>query len=246
MFRDGFAAAQSFHPELGYLCPSPGLRRRVRHFAKLLLVAAALVGGAALALSSALFAPPAGEATRVEPAVVAQVPLSQAAIADAEAVPATTPPRQVAPATVAPPTATAGGEAGLAHAQAACDDLSASFLSSQCRSGRKSRAARSAPAPSRRLATVPLGRTDAPQPAEPNKSASKPAPIAAVAPAELAPADKPAKKTVKTAHKNVPVRDNAGVDTAVAAPAPSPTLGLFGFFRNLPGLPNGPFATFLQ
>jgi hypothetical protein len=250
MFGDEHAVAsvgQSFHPEFGYLCPAAGLRRRVRQVAKLVLVAITVVGGAAFGLSSALLAPPAGKAARVAPAV-AQVPTGQKAGAPAAgtaaagvatqaiaapAVPTTVEAKTFASETVEPAvapstqrTATVSGEAALAHAQAACDDLSLSFLSSQCRPGRKSHSAHS-PATSR-LATVPLGRVDVPPAAEP------------------APAEKPAKKPAKTAQGHAPIRDNARADAAVAVSASPPASGLFGFLRDLPRLADGPFGQFLR
>jgi hypothetical protein len=256
MFGDEHAVApvgQSFHPEFGYLCPAAGLRRRVRQVAKLVLVAITVVGGAAFGLSSALWAPPAGKAARVAPAV-AQAPTGQKAGASAAgtaaagvatqaiaapAVPTILEIKTFASMTVEPAvapstqrTATVSGEAALAHAQAACDDLSLSFLSSQCRPGRKSHSAHS-PATGR-LATVPLGRVDAPPAADPHKAA------------EPAPAEKPAKKPAKTAQGHAPIRDNARADTAVAVSASPPASGLFGFLRDLPRLADGPFGQFLR
>jgi hypothetical protein len=221
--------AQSFHPELGYLCPAAGLRRRARRLAKLALVAVLVAGGSALGLSSALVAPPAEEAGRVKLEAATVV----SAIAGEQAAPESAMPAALAVHLAR--TAVPQGEAALAHAQA-CNDLSASFLSLQCRSGRKARAATAA---SHRVASVPLGRVDAPAEVEGDKPARGPL-EATAARAEVAPADKPAKKPVKAAQKPMPLHDNA--EPPVAAPAPAPLLRLFGLFRDLTHLPN-PFAT---
>jgi hypothetical protein len=236
MFRDAHASpmAQSFHPELGYLCPAAGLRRRARRLAKLALVAVVVAGGSALGLSSALVAPPAEEAAGVKLEAAVLVPPSWEPMAGEQAAP-----ERAMPAALAaelPRTAVPQGEAALAHARA-CNDLSASFLSLQCRSGRKARAATAA---THRVASVPLGRVDAAAEVEGGKPARGPLDAATAAHAEVAPADKPAKKPVKAAQKPMPIHDNA--ETPVAAPAPAPLLRLFGLFRDLTHLPN-PFAT---
>ena len=230
MFRGAHAStpfARSFHPELGYLCPAAGLRRRVRRLAKLALLAVVVAGGSAVGLSSALVAPPAEEA--------AQVKLEAATVVSPIAGEQAAPERAMPAALAAELPRTAAPQAALAHAQA-CNDLSASFLSPQCRSGRKARAATAA---SHRVASVPLGRVDAPAEAADDKPARRPL-EASAAHAEVTPADKPAKKPVKAAQKPMPVHDNA--ETSVAASAPSPLLRLFGLLRDLPHLPN-PFAT---
>jgi len=198
----------------------------VRRLAKLVLLAVVVAGGSALGLSSALVAPPAEEAARVK--LEAAVVVSP--IAGEQAAPQ--PAMQAALAADMPRTAAPQGEAALAHAQA-CNDLSASFLSPQCRSGRRARMAQAA---SRRLASVTLGRVDAGAEVEGDKPARQQASEATAA----ARADKPAKKPVKAAQRPMPVRDNA--ETPVAASAPSPLLRLFGLLRDLPHLPN-PFAS---
>jgi hypothetical protein len=232
MFRDAQASplAQSFHPELGYLCPAAGLRRRVRRLAKLVLVAVVVAGGSALGLSSALVAPPAEEAARVKLEAATVV----SPIAGEQAAPE--PAMSAALAADMPRTAAPQGEAPLAHAQA-CNDPSASFLSLQRRSGRRARAAHAA---SRRVASVPLGRVHALAEVEGDKPARVLLEAATAAQAEAAPADKPAKKPIKAAQKPTPIRDNA--ETPIAASEPSPLLPLFRLFRDLPHLPN-PFAT---
>ena len=226
MFRDAHASqfAESFHPELGYLCPAAGLRRRVRRLAKLALVAAVVTGGSALGLSSALVAPPAEEAARVKleaATVVSPIAGEQAAPESA---------MSAALAADMPRTAAPQGEGPLAHAQG-CNDLSASFLSLRCRSPRKARAAMAA---SRRVASVSLGRVEAPTEVERDKPARGPL-EATAAHAEVTPADKPAKKPVKPAQKPTPIHDNA--EAPVAAPAPAPLLRLFGLFRDLTHVP---------
>ncbi|HEY6256581.1 MAG TPA: hypothetical protein VIY51_12385, partial [Xanthobacteraceae bacterium] len=173
--------ARNFHPEFGLLCPSAALRRRVRRVAKLVLAGTAVAAGAALALSSVLVAP--GEMARQEPAAatVAQVPPTQGASPTAQAMPTTVAP-PIAPSL--PRAATAAGPAALAHAQASCDDPSVSFLSPQCQSGKKSHATHSARGGSR-VATVPLGRAEAPPAAEPNKATAPGSTPAAVAAASI-------------------------------------------------------------
>lgn len=243
MFRNSRATApfeQGFHPEFGYFSPSAALRRRVRVVAKLALVGAAVVVAAALALSSALFPPPVREALREEPvAMQASAPRPPDAIAPGQAVALPAPAASVPSAQAA----VASDPAMAAHAQAACEDLSASFLSPQCRSGRKSRLTRSAHAASRRVATGPLGQVDAPLAGVPQYD---PGGAPAVANTSAAPPEKPAaatKKPAKTAHKRPPVPEIAAGDPTVAPPPPRPAFDLFGLFRVLPRLPDPPFST---
>ena len=225
MFRDAQASpfAQGFHPELGYLCPGAGLRRRVRRLAKRVLVAVVVAGGSALGLS-ALVAPPAEEAAgvKLEAATVVS-PIAGEQAAPEPAMPA-------ASAADMPRMAAPQGDTALEDAQA-CNDLSASFLSLRCRSPRKARAAMAA---SRRVASVSLGRVEAPTEVERDKPARGPL-EATAAHAEVTPADKPAKKPVKPAQKPTPIHDNA--EAPVAAPAPAPLLRLFGLFRDLTHVP---------
>ena len=232
MFRDAQASpfAQGFHPELGYLCPAAGLRRRVRRLAKRVLVAVVVAGGSALGLSSALVAPPAEEAAgvKLEAATVVS-PIAGEQAAPEPAMPA-------ASAADMPRMAAPQGDTALEDAQA-CNDLSASFLSLPCRSGRRARAPQAA---SRRVARVPLGRMNTSAEVEGDKPARGLLEAATAARAEAATADKPGKKPIKAAQKPMPIRDNA--ETPVAASEPSPLLRLFRLFRDLPHLPN-PFAT---
>jgi hypothetical protein len=43
--------AQSFHPEFGYLCPSPHMRRKVRSVVTTIAAVMSIAGGTALALA---------------------------------------------------------------------------------------------------------------------------------------------------------------------------------------------------
>jgi hypothetical protein len=153
---------------------------------------------------------------------------------------------------------------GRLHAQTSCDDLSGSFLAPQCQFGKAgklhmTRSARSAA--NHRIATIPIGRADATlqvdqqkaeqQTEQPRAAASRSALAAPAAPAVVTtneaptvlPPEKPAapaKKPVKTAHKQTPSRDNAGADAMAAAP--SPGFGLFGLFHEPPHTGNGVWA----
>jgi hypothetical protein len=127
-----------------------------------------------------------------------------------------------------------------ARPQAGCDDLSGSFLAPQCQFGKTGRphmthlahAARMARTASSRVAPVPIGREPTAEAEPQGAAAPRPSPTtetAAAAPIE-APAEPPpiapAKKPVKTEHKQTPGRDA----NAVAA-APSPGFGFFGLFH---------------
>ena len=156
MFTQGVDAksssAQNFHPEFGYFCPTPLMRRKFRSAVITVVAGMAIVAGAALALSPQL-APPSDAARQpaspqVEAAVsLAAVPLAATSL-DATPVAADrlaglaqeiVPTPRVSPAPALRQLAAAG-------ARSDCDDLSNSFLAPRCQVGKagKSRAARTA------------------------------------------------------------------------------------------------------
>jgi hypothetical protein len=258
----GFSAAQNFHPEFGYLCPSARLRRKVRGAVIALAAGTVIAASMALALLPQLAPQSPGDRGRQESARSATVlpPIDQAADLKAtgvaeEGLPAATIARAVATE-----------RAAASRAQAACDDLSGSFLAPQCQLGKagKSRATHTAHAPhdaGNRVATVAIGRADAaPQEAAPREAgpleggphkpaASRPTLAAETAvamvttneaPAAAMPLPKPAapaRKPVKTEHKQAPDTPAAGVPAA-----PSSGFDLFALFRQPPRTGNGIFA----
>jgi hypothetical protein len=241
-------SAQNFHPEFGYLCPSAQMRRRVRRAALTVLAGMAVAAGTALALVPQLVPQPAGDYPREQSAlsVAAALPSIDQAADEAKAK-AKAP--EGKPAATAP-SATVTERSVSARAQTSCDDLSGYFLAPKCRFGkagkaRMMRSARSARAARHQVATIPIGRAEAPLQVEqqrveqPRATGSGPAPAAETAPAAVAtntdpavpPLEKPAsaKKPVKTAHKQAPRRDVASADTMASARAPE--FGLFGPFH---------------
>jgi hypothetical protein len=228
-------SAQNFHPEFGYFCPTPRMRRNFRSAVITILAGLAIAVGAALALSPQLA--PQSEAARqfatpqVDPAMaVAAAPLAAAPlnVADRpaglaqETVPATAMP--AAPAT----RQLAAGGAGIS-----CDDLANSFLAPRCQLGKagKSRLAHTARAAGARAAALSTGAADAgPQPT--TAAAAEPAVMANEATAaQPAEPSVPAKKPVKTAHKPMPSREVATAEAAPPAPAPATGSGLFGLLH---------------
>ena len=107
MFTQGVHAesssAQSFHPEFGYLCPTPRMRRKFRSAVITTVAGMAIAAGAALALSPQLA--PQSEAARV---------VTKPQIAPPSATSLAAAPPAVAPlsATPVPP---AAGSVGLAQ-----------------------------------------------------------------------------------------------------------------------------------
>jgi hypothetical protein len=214
------SSAQNFHPELGYFCPTPRMRRNFRSAVITVAAGMAIVAGATLALSPQLA--PQGEAapklamSPVEPLAVADPPAGLGQVS----VPATT-----------LPTTPATGELAAGRGRSVCDDLSGAFLAPRCQAGKagKSRMARTARAASARAAAISTGGADAgPQPI--TAAAAGPATAADEA-AVAQPAERPvpAKKPVKTANKPMPGRDVASAEAAPAVPAPSS--GLFGLLH---------------
>jgi hypothetical protein len=198
-----------FHPELGYLCPSASLLRKLRSGALTALAGLAIAASVALA-----FAPRAatdkGPRVAAVPVLSASVPVEAAAPAVAGA-PALPPNREVLPA--------------AARAQVDCDDFLVAFRAAHCRE--KARSARTAWAQARKLATVAIGRAEA-EP-DPPKAASDTAPAvgtttaAAAADAgtiEAAATDAAArtkpKQPARTVHKERRPREAARLDSANA------------------------------
>jgi hypothetical protein len=222
-----FSAPQSFHPEFGYLCPSAPLRRQVRRAFVTVVAAMAVAASAALAVSTALVpnGPDAGTRERTKAAATASPAVDMAAEA--------APPGSLAPAIAAPE------RIDPARAQASCDDLAISFLISQCQAAKPGRSpmtrvARAARAANHRAASVSSGRPDEPS-AQPQMAEAGTADAAVVAidqpPIPLRP-ERPAapiKKPAKIAHKRAPGPDNAGTETAAAAPKSG--FDFFGLFH---------------
>jgi hypothetical protein len=227
--------AQNFHPEFGYLCPSALMRRKVRRASMTMLAGMLIAVGTALALVPQLAPQPPGDGGSEELALSApaSLPADKPAGAADESVPA--PMARAAAMT---------DQRAPSRVQISCDDPSGAFLAPQCQLGRagKSHMTRAARAASNRAATLPLGRAEtSPQgPAAPR--ASWPSPAAETAPDAVAtneaptvlPPERPAapaKKPVKTAHKQAPSRgDIASADTPPAER--SPGFDLFGLFHD--------------
>lgn len=253
----GMASVQSFHPEFGYLCPSAGLKRKLRTVVKGALALALITLGATLAVS-ALVMPQRSQIVRTEAPAVAALPVDGPAKSPPAAALAIVDARAPASPVLAPT-----GSAALARAQANCDDLSASFLSAGCQPSRKSRFRR-ATQDARKVANAPIGHADAvPQTEPPQAAAARPARGPEVLPAAVAgtaaPAgdreasapEKPApRKPVKAAQKHAPGREAGPVETAVATPAPpaapTPFAKLLDFLRPATRYANGSGTTFWQ
>jgi hypothetical protein len=157
---------QDFHPEAGYLCPSPSLRRKLRTGAMMALVGLATAASVTLAFAPRPAADNGGPDEAAVPALSASVPVEIATAAPAVAAKPDFAPKRETPATAA-------------RAQVNCDDFLASFLAAQCRgvvgSTAKARSARTARARAHRLATVAIGRVE-PAPDLRGKAAAASAP----------------------------------------------------------------------
>jgi len=261
-------AAQNFHPEFGYLCPSAQMRRKVRSAALTVLAGMVIAAGTALALVSQLVQPPGDGAPEPSPLSVAAASPAAAALPLID---------QTADEGKLDDGRADGGRVGkdkpaaMAHASAvtdrpasgrasiSCDDLSGAFLAPQCKFGkagksRMTRSARAAHAASRQVAIIPIGRSEAPlqvepQGAEPQKAAlSRPAPAAESAPGAVAtnadPAMPAAEKPAASAKRPVKTahKQAPGRDVASAdtrVSTPSPGFGLFGAFHEPPHSGNG-------
>jgi hypothetical protein len=233
------ARTQSFHPEFGYLCPSPQMRRKVRSVVMTVAAGLSIAAGTALALMPQLAPPASGDGMRAasavsDTAISPTVPTILVNGADAGGADER-PPVATLHATGVPDRA-AGSRAG-----ASCDDPSGAFLAPQCQAGKtgKSHMMRAARAPAFRVATVPVGRADAgleaePQNAEAASSLATETAATAFAMNEAPPLPRArpaaaAKKPITTAQKQAPVRDTASAAPSVAAP--SPGFDLFALFH---------------
>jgi hypothetical protein len=220
--------AQNFHPEIGYLCPTDQMRRKMRSAAMAVLAGMVITAGMAFALMGQLLPHPPADGVGEESVLSAMAlpPSDKAARPAGESVPAT-----LARA------AAVTGQADPSRAEAACNDLSGSFLSPQCRLGktgksrksrmtrmtRMTRAARAARAAGYQVATVPIGHADeaGPKRAAASGAASAADTAAAAVATNEAPTvvqpekPAPAKRPVKTAHKQAPRRN---FDAPAAAP----------------------------
>ena len=196
--------APHFHPELGYLLPSPLLGRRLRKAGLAALVGSAIVASTALALMPRPAIEGIGDA---EPPIAAAPqsaptePLQPVAI---EVLPA-----MRAPRTQPPP-----------RAQDACDDLSTAFLATECRSGRVGKARLAHARAGHKLATVTIGRAiRQPEREEPASQTAAPSAADATAktPAVSPPGAVPAKpkSPAKTVRRERP-REEASADAGVA------------------------------
>jgi hypothetical protein len=193
-FRSEWAARPDFHPEFGYLCPSPRRRRRLR----LVLVAATavLAVGATMALAAAHRGDADGRAAAVQRDSGADVTRASTSAADVAATPA--------PSQDACKAAASGDPVG-------------SFLDLHCRSSKQH--VRHGARAAYRVAVVILGRTDAPPvPAEAapvtaagNEPGGAEKPVAATSPAPLAHAA-PRPKKPKADVTLALSRQNATVD----------------------------------
>ncbi len=223
----GPAPAQSFHPEIGYLCPTDQMRRKMRSAAMAVLAGVVITAGMAFALVAQLLPHPPGDGVGAEAVLSAMAlpPIDKAAPYAGESVPATL--TRAAAVTE---------QADPSRAEAACNDLSGFFLSPQCRLGktgksrltRLTRMTRATRAAGYQVATAPIGRADeagAKRAAAPGSASAAETAAAAVAtneaPTVVQPEKPaPAKRRVKTAHKQAP---NRNFDAPAAAP--------FGFFH---------------
>jgi hypothetical protein len=266
----GFAPAQNFHPEFGYLCPTARLRRRLRGAVITLAAGTVIAGSMALAVLPQLAPQPPGDGARQgslqgslqesvqepmqETALPATVPAPVVEVADRKATRGAA--EAVSAATLA--RAVVMGPAAASRAQATCEDLAASFLAPQCQLGKagKSRSSRAAHARHDAGNRVTTGRADAAAQAGPPQAASleagspetgtgkivTPAPAVetAVAIDEAATVAMPP----KPARKPIKTERRQAPDAATArtTPAASPGFDLFALFRQPPRTGNGIFA----
>ena len=231
------ARAQSFHPEFGYLCPSPQMRRKVRSVVMTIAAGMSIAAGTALALVPQLAPQASGggmrEASALSDTAVSKTVTTAVLVNGADAGGAGERP---APATTH---ASALTDRAAGPRAPACDDPSGAFLAPQCQLGKtgKSHLMRVARAPASRVATVPVGRADAGLEAEPQDAEAAPpsgADATAFAMNEAPPLPRarpaaPAKRPITTAQKQAPIRDLASA--APAAAAPSPGFDLFALFH---------------
>jgi hypothetical protein len=214
--------AQNFHPEFGYLCPSAQMRRKVRRATMTMLAGMLIAAGTALALVPQLVPQPPGDGGSQELAlsVPASLTADNPAGARDESVPA--PMARAAAMTDQP---------SPSRVQISCDDPSGAFLAPQCQLGR---AGKSHMTHMTRAARAAGNRAATPRASWPSPAAET-APVAvagnelpAVLPPERPAA--PAKKPVKTAHKQASSQDIVSADTAPAERLPG--FDPFGLFHD--------------
>jgi hypothetical protein len=136
-----FLSSDDFHPELGYLCPTPRMRLKLRMIA--ILASIAMMIGAISVL--ARVHRDGGESDRRALALSAA-----AAVPTADEAPAMT---------LSSPTAETGASGAL-RAPASCQDLLGAFVNHQCESG-KSRASRSRRGAPHQIVSLPIGHSGA-------------------------------------------------------------------------------------
>jgi hypothetical protein len=141
-FQSEVTVAPAYHPEFGYLCPSPAVRRRLR--AAMIFAGIGMLIGASIVLSLTDRRPAEGQ--RSERTLTAgQTDRDWSAVAKAADSENNFLPVASQGSTSAP------------SVQGACKDEGASFLNLKCRSGTK-RKAHAARPPATRLATIEIGR----------------------------------------------------------------------------------------
>jgi hypothetical protein len=152
-FQSEVTVAPAYHPEFGYLCPSPGVRRRIR--AAMISAAVGMLIGASIVLSLTDRRPADGQRSeRTLTAGQAERDWSAVAkAADSE--------NSVLPVA-------SQDSAGAPSVQGACKDEGASFLNPKCRSGTKRKAHAARPFATR-LATIEIGRIPTQAGAGPSK-----------------------------------------------------------------------------
>ena len=188
--------AQHFHPEFGYLLPSPLLRQRLRKAAVAAVVGSAIAAGTALALMLR----PAIEGIGDGEPLIAAAPQPAASEASQPVATEASPAIPARPMQVPP------------RAQGACDDLSTAFLAAECRSGRLGKARLAHARAGHKLATVTIGRADRlSEREEPAPQAGSPSAAEDKAPPAAGPA-KP-KAPAKTVRRERP-REEASADSA--------------------------------
>jgi hypothetical protein len=133
-------SSEGFHPEFGYLCPTPRMRLRIR-----MIAISGSIGMMIAAISVLALHREGGESSRGGLALSAA-----AAVPTADATPAMT---------LAPPIAVTGASGAL-RAPASCRDPLGFLLDRHCESG-KSRAARSRRGAPHRIVSLPIGRSGA-------------------------------------------------------------------------------------
>jgi hypothetical protein len=254
-YEPQFIVADDYHPEFGYLCPSPRMRKTLRMSAIAALMGLAVGAVTMLALDHRRSADQEPGAPTLATAITATTEPTDA---------------RPTPASPTPNTAVADGSSASRLA-ASCSDLAGSFLDAKCqgKKQRKTHAARSHSLANlllghgsdtlrkpRPIAKIAAGET---VPAAPNAEASRPtikpgvaknaqasaaastrsaATPSTASPTPAASADAPvqasaarAKKPVKTAKRHR--HEDVAIDSYAALPPP-PIRDPFGLFRPMP------------